>query len=170
MNILKLNTQNPFEDWVRHTCFPFEGLIGCGWTSNNQILLISHDKYVIYDSKRFDKLIEIDGHPYDKFSSDNLDFIVKESEEQVKIFGLFGGNGNCVSEDGWKLEVIYPNWPNAVVLIRKPDTRGLERWEGLRLVELELLEYVDLKCGFSRNQEMFMISGHLGVEVFIRRK
>ena len=146
-------------------------MLSAGWTKDNKVLLVSHDGYSV--SNPTDGKIIIENYSKDwlrNISKDNLEFELNEFNEIVKIFGLFGGDGNHVTSDRWKLEVVYPAWPNSLVLIREPKAQGVDskRWEAIRIIHLNRLEYSDLKCGFSYDENYFMIINSSGAEIFSR--
>jgi hypothetical protein len=73
--------------------------------------------------------------------------------------------------DGWQLEVIYPAWPNSIVLIRRqeePHPSTLQAYQQAVIIKLQRLEYLDLKAGFSPDERLFMIVNSAGAEVFYR--
>jgi hypothetical protein len=40
---------------------------------------------------------------------------------QVRIAGLFGGGLHALTEDGWPVSVVSPDWPNERVLLSRGD-------------------------------------------------
>lgn len=92
--------------------------------------------------------------------------------EKVSIFGILGGGGNRVTSDGWNINIIYPKWPNAAAVIQKPRELNKSRaiWEDVILIKLNMLEYTELDCAFSNNEQHFLIMGSGGIEVFSRHK
>ncbi len=138
-----------------------------GWTKDNLILLVDFDGYIIIDPKENIEVIQTKTAIADSLSKDNQLFTVNELNEQVSVFGIYGGAGNHVCSDGWKLGLVYPYWPNAAVFM-KPPTSGTNIWEEMVLIKLIGMEYNDLNCGFSPDESMFFISSTGGVNVFKR--
>jgi len=166
--IKELELSEPFFPWKNRTAVNMEGMFACGWTNDNLILMVCYDGYII--TNPLGEIIEEnkDISPYELMSKDNLEFKVQNRNENIKIFGLYGGNGNLVSSEGWKLEIIYPSWPNSFVVLKRPRKKNetLSVWEGIKLLALKEQEYTNLKCGFSINEKHFLISGSNGVEIF----
>lgn len=167
--ILSLNLEEPFEPWKITTEINFEGLFACGWTQSNDIVLVAYGGYEVRTVQGELVYSDYNQLSYDLMSKDNLSFKIRD--EKIKIFGLYGGNGNLVSSSGWKLELVYPNWPNGVVLMRRPNKSGetLDFWEGCKLLKVNSLDYTGLKCGFSNDENSFIISGSNGIEVFSKK-
>ena len=148
------------------------GVFAVGWSDRDEILLMTPDGYSLHDAYSGRKNIERQGSPYEYLTQDNLGVKVPERHSSIKIWGVYGGQGNCVASSGWKLHVMYPSWPNSVVGIQYPRELRNEKdqWKNIELLQLSYLDYVDLKCGFSLSETFFMISNGEGVEVFSERK
>lgn len=168
----KLIPGEPFPPWTNRVVLNNEGIFGAGWTINNHILMICYDGYFLANPASGEIIEENLGiSPYDHMTRDNLAFNIPNTGEIVKIFGLFGGDGNYISSDGWKLQILHLVWPNSVASIKKPTIikENKKMWQDIQLISLVSLEYGNLKCGFSLNEKHFMILGiNHGIEIFTR--
>jgi hypothetical protein len=170
--IRKLSPQQPLPPWKSLIVIPGAGIISAGWTAENNVLLVSHSKYTITNphtgERRDDTPLQ---SVYTNISKNNLQFQIPETNEFVDIFGTLAGDGNHVSSDGWQLEVIYPAWPNSIVLIRRQEESPpstLQAYQQAAIIKLHRLEYLNLKAGFSPDERLFMIVNSAGAEVFYR--
>jgi hypothetical protein len=167
--IKKMTPTLPFKPWQNRAVVNMEGMFACGWTKNNLILMVCHDGYILVDS--FGYLIEKNKiSPFDLMSPDNLSLNLKSIGENIRIFGIYGGNGSLINSEGWKLNIIFPSWPNSAVTLRKPyiENNNVEIWEDCKIIGLQEIEYTNLKCGFSFDGTHFLISGSNGIEVFVK--
>jgi hypothetical protein len=169
--IKKIKVSMPFSPWKHQIYIDFEGILACGWTKDNYILMISYDGYKVIDPINGETINEdFTEISYNLMSSNNQSYNAKIIDECVNVFGIYGGRGNLVSSDGWKLNILYPYWPNSIVSIGKSqiETSDSEIWKNIRLIKLSNLEYNSLNCGFSPDENYFLILGTEGVEVFSR--
>lgn len=169
--VRQLEPSDPFLPWNNRIVIPGAGILAVGWTNDNYILVISNDGYAVFDPINGTPKVEMNklGTVYHLFAANNLSFEVPELNEVVRVFGIYGGDGNHVTSDGWGLELIYPAWPNSAVLLRKPSLSvHREVWEEVKIISLKRLEYIELKCGFSNNGKHFLIVGGGGIEIFSR--
>ena len=159
---------DPPEPWRRSHCVPLGGLLCAGWTKKNQLLLVSPDGHTLFDPSTGEySLKNLTQEPYKNMSPDHLVFTIPETEEQVAIFGIFNGNGNCVMGQ-WNLSVVYPAWPNALVTISSLQSGTGQYGEGMFPIKLDILEYCDLSCAFSNDGQYFVVIGSAGAELFTR--
>lgn len=169
LEVKKMYPTNKLHPWKLKKSLLIEGLIAVGWNKSNEIVLITNDKYLIYNPliEMFSDEVYVP-NIFELFSTNNLKF--KIGNRTINIFGLYGGDGNRVSSDGWVLEIIHPYWPNAITLLREPTVPGnlQKKWAGIKLIELKLIDYYDLKCGFSPDFKSFVISNGNGFEIFVR--
>lgn len=171
--IKKIKPDKPFTAWNNFQSAEYEGLFACGWTKDDNLLLVNYNGYKLIDPASGFTLEEDNQKlSYEYMSSNNLNFKYN-GEEDINIFGIYGGRGNLVTKDGWVLDILYPYWPNCIVALKrptKPNEITLEIWQGINLIKLETLEYNNLNCGFSNNEQFFVISGSFGVEIYGREK
>lgn len=161
----------PQDPWGDRVVLPAAGIIASGWTSKNNVFLLSSDGYSVSDSKTGE--IEIwneDDNNINQFSSDNLEFTICEIGETIKVFGLRGGNGNHLTFDRWNLDSFHIGLGQQIIGLRnlkKPSKQG-KYWQDFNLIHLERLEHFTLTYGFSPNQNKFGIFGSGGAEIFTR--
>lgn len=163
----QLTAGTPPKPWRLSRTFPAGGAVACGWTTNDDaILLISDNAYSVYKIETGEEvLINFDHNDlYDGYTKDDVHFDVKELGQTVNIFGFRAGGGNRVSSStDWVVEVIYPWWPRAMVILTRvffiryaieSDLNPVASW---------------LACGFSVSGKHFAILGNEGVEIFSYR-
>jgi hypothetical protein len=164
---------DPSLPWKNRVVISAAGIIASGWTNDNNVFLFSSDGYSVSDPITGLTLIrnyDEDNSAINKFSKDNLEFTIDELEQNIKIFGLRGGNGTHLTTDYWSLESFHPSLGIQIVGLRNPKTRNNEKeyWKEFELISLDRLEYTTLFYGFSPNQRHFGIFGSAGVEIFTR--
>ena len=140
--IKKLKLNKPYLPWTNKSYVCFEGIFACGWTKEDFILLIKYDGYCLINPRNGEVVLEDYSEvSYNLMSKNNLIFNAKIIDELVNIFGLYGGKGNLVTSDGWKLNILHPNWPNSVVSIGKAkiEEDSNEIWNNIRLLFLKNL-------------------------------
>lgn len=166
--ILELSPTLRFGPWSHCRSVAVEGAVGVGWLEGDGLVVIDNDSYRVVNvhngvTQEF-KMGSISDH----VSEDNLVFRTLDGGS-FHMYGLYGGNGNCVTSDGWQLHVLCPAWPNSVVMLR--NSRLLPNakiWEGGALMKHGVIAYNDLRCGFSPDEKAFVIYSGEGVEVFTR--
>lgn len=162
----------PPEPWGHKIIVSAAGVLAAGWDQSENVLLISSDGYSLTEPLSGARLIR--NRDYEiTFASilpGNLYFRTIETQEIIPIFGVWGGDGIHMTEDGWSLAYIYPWWPEATVLIKRPFVPGSGRTgllDDAYLIQLERLEGW-LKCGFSPSGKHFAVIGSGGAEIFSR--
>jgi hypothetical protein len=168
-----LNEKEPPLPWRRIAVIQAAGVFAGGWTQEENFVLISHDGYSVTSSRTGERLLlHLDQEiTYDALIDHDQGFVMPESGEQIKIFGLSGGDGIHVSEDGWHLEIIYPWWPQSLAILTQPrkiPSWPHTHWENVHALKLQWVNNSWLKCGFSTSDEHFVIFGTDGAEIFTR--
>ena len=160
----------PPSPWSKRIFIPGAGIIAGGWDMNDNFILISGSAYSINDSSS-SKTIEII-YDYDvvnkSISDDYLKFNNPSTNETINIFGLNSGDGVHVNDDGWNIEVIYPWWPRASVIINnifEHDAASREYLDKTHMIDIEELDGW-IKCGFSCLGDKFVILGSGGAVIF----
>ncbi|MFY0632154.1 MAG: hypothetical protein JXR05_17475 [Flavobacteriaceae bacterium] len=102
--------EEPQEPWGNRIVISAAGIIANGWTNDNKVFLLSADGYSI--SNPTTREIEIknrdeDNFAMSKFSDDNLEFKIYELNQNIKVFGLRGRNGNHLTSDDWSLDSFH---------------------------------------------------------------
>lgn len=159
--------RQPYEPWKLAQVICREYILCIGWTKESNLLIVEFDGYEVIDLMADKQIIKVSSNISNNLSQGNNFFDVPELNELVNVFGIYGGDGNQVCSDGWKIGLVYPFWPNAAVYM-KPQSSKDSVWENMRLLELDGMEYYDLKCGFSPNESMFLVSNLHGVNIFKR--
>lgn len=159
--------------WKRNHIISTAGVFAAGWDEAENVLLISNDGYSLTDPVTGKRIARETNREvtYEAITPDHLSFEIPALEKPMRIFGINGGDGIHLTEDGWELEVIYPWWPRSIVIIRTPfvlDSEMHGYLDRAHAIQLERLENTIVKCGFSPSGNRFMISGSSGAEVFSR--
>ncbi len=115
--------------------------------TNNNILVIDSHLGTILQNTYVDSI-------WDFFLHNNLGIIF--NDEELSVFGIMVGDGNKVNIDGWKLQVDYPYWPDAIVKLYEPtiiNNSGNSIISTGKILKLREIGYYDLKCGFSNKNK-----------------
>ncbi|MEU0448897.1 hypothetical protein [Streptomyces tendae] len=129
------------EPWRPVAFVPVGGLLGIGFASHPRsgrdlVMVVSHEGHGLFDAVTGEKIAR-DRDPEDSTPDEAADLSCPGLGPivggRVHIAGLFGGGLHNLTEDGWKLEVVAPAWPNQRVLLSRDE--GLphsgphgERW------------------------------------------
>jgi hypothetical protein len=163
--IKNLKPTHNFAEWNYIFSNFIERIIAIGW-HNDGLFIITYDGYLNFNPKlcKFTEKKNLD-NVFEYFAPNNLSFSF--NGQVISVYGLFGGNGNCVTKDGWSIEVIAPFWPNSIVKINSPfkNENGDRVYN---LLELKLIDYYDLKVGFSICNNFLVISNGNGFEIYGR--
>ena len=165
--------KEPSLPWGNRVVISGAGIVACGWTKESKVFFYSSDGYSITDPISGQQEIrnyDEDNQSRNFFSKDNLEFTIGELNETIKIFGLYGGDGNHLTSDSWCLDSFHPTLGDQIVGLQnlKDNKRENEYWRNFDLISLQRLEYTTLKYGFSPNERHFAIFGSAGAEVFTR--
>ena len=179
--IFKKSRENPFdyltepqEPWGNRIVISAAGIIAGGWTNDNKVFLLSADGYSVSHPLTGEREIrnrDEENTAMSKFSEDNLAFKIDELNQNIKVFGLRGGNGNHLTSDNWNLDSFHPGLGQQIIGLRNFNERNNESeyWKNFTLIRLERLENFTLTYGFSPNEKHFGIFGSGGAEIFSRR-
>ncbi len=123
----------PPHPWGKRIIISAAGVAAGGWDGAENVVLISHEGDSTSDPRSGIRLMRNRDAEltFSSISADRLSFNIPDSDTQMKIFGLWGGDGTHVTDDGWNLEVIYPWWPKASAIIRTPFIIGSGRHDYL---------------------------------------
>ncbi|WP_461614950.1 hypothetical protein, partial [Clostridium sp. Marseille-QA1073] len=146
--------------WTNKVILSGTGIIAGGWDSQDNFFLISDFAYSINNPSTGEMIniiydIEIINN---NLTDDYLRFINPVTREVIDIFGLNAGDGVHISYDGWCLEVIYPWWPRASVVINnvfQPGVSSREYLDDTYMIDTEQLDGW-IKCGFSKSGNHFV--------------
>jgi hypothetical protein len=166
--VLSLEPTAPPEPWRQHAFIAAGGVVAAGWTDDEKILLVSHDGYSLNatDGQRVERVRDSAG-----FFPSSLSFAVPSQAKPVRVFGIHGGDGLWVTSDGWSLEVVYPLWPRAWLLMRAPPTQpGTPGYlGGATRLDLQGLDEHDwLKVGFSASGQHLLAASASGCLILSR--
>ncbi|WP_338543377.1 hypothetical protein [Paenibacillus tundrae] len=159
----------PPEPWRNEVVIQAAGCIACGWNSDENLVLISSSGYSLNDSDT-GLTIHRDrdaNNTYDSMSPDQLTFRIPYNDECISIFGFDSGDGNHVTHDGWSVEVIYPWWPLASVIIENVFHPNYNYLESATMIDLNRLDG-SVKCGFSPSGNKLVILGSGGALIYTR--
>jgi hypothetical protein len=166
----------PPAPWNTQAVISAAWVLAAGWDDEENIVLISNDGYSVSAARTGERLIRNRDASvtYAALSADHLSFTVPDTGRTISVFGLASGDGVHTTGDGWHLEVIYPWWPRATVLLIRPyvyvagsgpdDYYG--RAQAIEFLRLEESNWV--RTGFSPSGRSAMIVGSAGVEVMSR--
>jgi hypothetical protein len=172
-NNLIEKVQEPSSPWGQRVVVSAAGVTASGWTLNNKVFLYSSDGYSVSDPETGTREIrnyDKSKTAYQKFSKDNLEFTIDELTQTIKVFGIWGGDGNHYTTDLWHLVSFSPSLGEQIIGLQNPTTKQShpEYWNGFELILLKRLDYTQLKFGFSPNEKHFGIFGSGGAEIFTR--
>lgn len=160
----------PPSPWEKRIFIPGSGIVAGGWDKDDNFILISDSAYSINDSSSGETIeIIYDYNIVNKSLLNNyLKFNIPSSNEIINIFGLNAGDGVHVNNDGWNIEVIYPWWPCASVVINNAFEINAASREYLDETKMINIEELDgwIKCGFSCSERKFAILGSGGGVIF----
>ena len=163
---------DPPKPWRRSVIVDAAGVQVGGWTKDDQVLVISVDGYSVTAADTGRRLVRDrdQATTFAALSPDRMLFRVPTTGEAVSVFGVYGGNGIHQTQDGWGVEVIYPWWPRAAVIMRTPFVRGSGLHNYLDRAHVIELHRLDgwLRCGFSPSGRPLLILGSAGAELFSR--
>lgn len=156
--------------WTLSAYIHAGGVIAAGWDSQENVILVSHDGYSVCDPRTGERLIR-DPDPemgYGGLSETGLEYSVPATGETRPVFGIFGGGGILVSpRDHWELEIIAPDWPDEMVILREPGPGGRDYLEGAHRLDLGLAGTLR-GCGFAPSGRQFIVVASDGAVVFRR--
>lgn len=164
--------EEPPPPWIRASAVPVGGVLAGGWAQQDRLVLISPDGYSVTDPGTGRRLLRDHdaAQTYAARSGNNLTFVMPGVGERVPVFGVWGGDGVHVTDDGWEADVIAPWWPRQDTIIRTPFIPGSRLHGYLDRAHLLRLQLLDgwLKCGFSPSGMHLLILGSGGAEIFSR--
>jgi hypothetical protein len=170
--IKQLMPGDPPPPWKRLPLVGAAGVFNGGWTQKDDFLLISLDGYSVYSlTDETFHLFEMIGsnaglHYLDDY---NRRYQIPKTGEIVHLFGVLTGHGikNLSNITGvrnsWAVDVIYPHWPDELVILYQRNWLSLE---SVFPIALENLEH-PVFCGFSPSCKYLAILGHAGAEFFV---
>lgn len=154
----------PPNPWKNTKSVSAAGIFAGGWTEKENFVMLSADGYSEHNPVSGEEelvIFDLDRDIDDTVDKHNRYFTLPSTSEVVNIFGVVSGDGIYVSDE-WTLEIIYPWWPNATVILRN----GTDDMYALDLGVCDPWNW--LKCGFAPSGESFVIIGHSGAELFSR--
>lgn len=158
---------DPPPPWQLQTVIGAAGVTAGGWDGDGRIVLISGSGCSVTDAWTGQRLVrERDAEKTERhLTGGGLRFTVPDTGEEIGVFGPDGGDGIGMSADGWRLDVIYPWWPRASVILENVFSREYRYLAGAVMLEIPRLDGW-LKAGFSPSGEAFMVLGSGGAVVF----
>lgn len=164
-----MSASNPPSPWGNEIVIPASGCIACGWDQSENLVLISSSGYSITEVAT-GALIHRDRDSEltdDRISNDQLSFEIPVHNEVIDIFGFEAGDGIKITNDGWSVQVIYPWWPRASVILEHLFRANYQYLKDATLLDIKRLDG-DLKCGFSPTGKCLVILGSGGAVVYSR--
>jgi hypothetical protein len=135
------------EGWSYYNSFHLNGIIAVGWFNNDDILILSADGIFVFGMLEKSIIYEDYGRFKQYISSDNLTYFFQERNETLQIFGLRGGNGNCLARKiSWKLNIVNLSYDK-------------------RIVKLSNYKQQD-QYAFLESEQYFLIMGNNGVDIW----
>lgn len=157
----------PPSPWRQVAFIAAGGVIAAGWTEDESILLVSHDGYSLTaaDGRRL-----LRNREPSSLTPDNLAFALLGHSTPVRVFGAFGGEGSWLTTDGWRIEIVYPLWPRAWLIMRAPSGSGAKAvFAAVTRLELHGLDEHDwLRAGFSPSGNHALVVSASGCLVISR--
>ncbi len=160
----------PPPPWAAIPFLQAGGVLAGGWTQSDQVVLISSDGYSVSSPRTGERLVRDrdDARTMAALAPDNLSFLIPATGERISVFGVWGGDGSHSTADGWAVDVIYPWWPEADVLLWPPRGIGSRGY----LDGASLLDGVGgatwRGCGFSPSGDCLMLLTSDGAHVYVR--
>lgn len=155
--------------WTDEVIIPAAGCIACGWDAEENLVLISSSGYSITQTRTGSVIHrDRDAHETEEHISDDyLSFRMPLNGQEIRLFGFESGDGIHITNDGWTLEVIYPWWPRASVLLDHVFIPNYEYLKRAHMIDLNRLDG-SLKCGFSPSGKHFVMMGSGGALMYSR--
>jgi hypothetical protein len=143
-----------------------------GWTRDNFVVIVSFSGYSVTDPDTGKRLIRDRDEAATQvaLTPDGLGFRLPTTNEGVPVFGIYGGDGSHITNDGWGVERICPWWPRENVIMRTPfvPESGQHGYlDRAHLLEVRLAS-TWLRCGFSSSERHLLILGSDGAEIYSR--
>ncbi|SFF09022.1 hypothetical protein SAMN04487969_113150 [Paenibacillus algorifonticola] len=159
----------PPHPWETEVIIPAAGCMACGWNSDEDLVLISSSGYSITQA-RTGVLIHRDRDSnltYERMSNNDLTFQLPLNNEYTSIFGFESGDGIHTTNDGWIVDVIYPWWPRASVIIDNAFKATYTYLNDATKLDINRLDG-NIKCGFSPSGKKLVIMGSGGALIYSR--
>lgn len=153
------------EEWEYYASVPINSPIATGWFDNDDLLIVNGDGLFIYGTDKQEIILEdYDSNLKPGISDDNLKFHVKERNVTIEIFGMRGGGGNLITKDNkWSLRLINLAWNIVIPIITNVRTGDFY------FLKLNQLMYEgNIKIGFSKSNNYFVITGDGGIDIYKR--
>lgn len=163
----KLMYRKPPLPWEGYTFVSAAGILGGGWTLNSDFVLLSQDGYSIFNpiTDQIQEHLTPDesDEMHKNLSEDDSEFVIPSTKEKVKISGVIGGNG--INYNGeWKLNIIYPWYPDATFVMYQ---NGLTNWESVYPLKFQVCSSGNwIRYGFAPSKSLFAIWGEAGAEFY----
>jgi hypothetical protein len=175
---LKMPLQPPPEPWPLHRIHTIGGLIEVGYgRDTDYLLVISWQGRVVFDCRTGQKIArdeDMEGY-YDKVWYDPVHLsalgIGALEGQIVQLAGLNGGGLNTITEDGWMIAKVSPNWPHSSIILRPPHVfsrDGENYYAGCFKVAPHSSEDDIRAYGFSQTGKSFIVAMSHTIEIFSR--
>ena len=155
--------ETEIEGWRYYNSFHLNGIIAVGWFNNDDILILSADGIFVFGMLEKSIIYEDYGRFKQYISSDNLTYFFQERNETLQIFGLRGGNGNCLARKiSWTLDIVNLSYDKRIVKLS-----NYKQQSQYAFLEMKKATYEDiLFMGFSKSEQYFLIMGNNGVDIW----
>ncbi|NGZ74561.1 hypothetical protein [Saccharibacillus alkalitolerans] len=160
----------PPPPWNPAVTVPAAGAYACGWDEQERLLLLGGSGFSLILPETGEVLMrERDVRRMEAgLSRDGLTFTPPQGGSPCGLFGFEAGGGIRLTSDGWSLEVIYPWWPRASVVLDQVFAPGHTYLEQACLLENDRLDG-PLLCGFSPSGRHLAILGSGGAVLHSRQ-
>jgi hypothetical protein len=164
---LKLQLGEAPRPWKNHQTAYAAGIFAAGWTSNSEFVMASGDGYSITNPITGTQLLfDTDADAmFENIDEDNSQLLIPRIAETIRLFGLRSGDGLRTIRD-WSVELIYPYWPNSMVVMYQSS---LLEWETVYALKIDVSDSGNWRSvGFSPNHKTLAVVGHAGADFFSR--
>jgi len=174
--LLSMTVQAPPQPWHGVTFVHVGGPEAIGFGADSDLLLlVSVSGRSVVDCASGEKIARDQDDSYSWFDTTSLtaEGIGPLESQHIRISGVYGGGMPTMTSDGWRLEVVAPDWPYSFVLLHAPGYLTEEGWkEGVATKVAPRLcdQFPDevLAFGFSPTGKSFAVMMRDGVEIFHR--
>jgi len=108
--------------WKLINTFAVGGLYAAGFELDSEnLLVVSSNGQSLIDTTTGERLYrnrENNGYNHKKLEAVRLN----KPEQVVRMSGMDGGGLRTGTDDGWRLHIVYKNWPRGRLVLQKPGT------------------------------------------------
>ena len=121
--LLNLEVESPIDPWKKTACVTVGGLISVGFDRHSDnLLIVSHQGRGVVDCCTGEKTARDCEHYYEDKEYLEAEGIGDLKGKTIRMAGLYGGGLPISTVDGWQLESVTLNFPEATILLVEPDS------------------------------------------------